>query len=165
MVDAHAYLLKNFEKFDFIWSSPPCPSHSKFRKGFSCSMGAKPIYPDMKLYEEILLLKHYFIGKWCIENVIGFYEPLIKPCELQRHYFWVNFHITQREFNADKFGPAGGINETHKEQVKRLQKKHGFDLSRYKIDKETTLRNCVNSNLGLHILNESKRSEHQELFR
>lgn len=27
--DAHDYLLKNFESFDFIWASPPCPSHSK----------------------------------------------------------------------------------------------------------------------------------------
>ena len=26
--DAHDYLLKHFEKYDFIWSSPPCPTHS-----------------------------------------------------------------------------------------------------------------------------------------
>ena len=26
--DAHEYLLENYMDFDFIWSSPPCPSHS-----------------------------------------------------------------------------------------------------------------------------------------
>ena len=30
--DAHDYLLKHFSEYDFIWSSPPCPSHSKIRK-------------------------------------------------------------------------------------------------------------------------------------
>jgi DNA (cytosine-5)-methyltransferase 1 len=32
VADAHEYLLKHFEEFDFIWSSPPCPSHSHIRK-------------------------------------------------------------------------------------------------------------------------------------
>ena len=27
--DAHEYLLKHFTEYDFIWSSPPCPTHSK----------------------------------------------------------------------------------------------------------------------------------------
>ena len=27
--DAHSYLLHNYEKFDFIWSSPPCQTHFK----------------------------------------------------------------------------------------------------------------------------------------
>ena len=31
VTDAHEYLLENFKYFDFIWSSPPCPSHSKVR--------------------------------------------------------------------------------------------------------------------------------------
>ena len=29
--DAHQYLLENHKKFDFIWSSPPCQTHSSFR--------------------------------------------------------------------------------------------------------------------------------------
>ena len=29
--DAHEYLLKNFKEYDFIWSSPPCPTHSSIR--------------------------------------------------------------------------------------------------------------------------------------
>ena len=30
--DAHQYLLDNVENFDFIWSSPPCQSHSRMMK-------------------------------------------------------------------------------------------------------------------------------------
>lgn len=30
--DAHQYLLDHFREYDFIWSSPPCPTHSKVRK-------------------------------------------------------------------------------------------------------------------------------------
>ena len=29
IADAHQYLLDHYKKFDFIWSSPPCPTHSK----------------------------------------------------------------------------------------------------------------------------------------
>ena len=32
--------------------------------------GKSPIYPDMKLYEEILLLDYHFKGKYVVENVI-----------------------------------------------------------------------------------------------
>ena len=31
VADAHNYLLENYNNYDFIWSSPPCPSHSRFR--------------------------------------------------------------------------------------------------------------------------------------
>ena len=34
ITDAHQYLLEHFKEFDFIWSSPPCPTHSKIRKMF-----------------------------------------------------------------------------------------------------------------------------------
>jgi DNA (cytosine-5)-methyltransferase 1 len=75
MADAHQYLLEHFKEFDFIWSSPPCPSHSRLNNVFTVGKGQakNPIrYPDMALYEEIILLKHYFKGKWCVENVISF---------------------------------------------------------------------------------------------
>ncbi|KKN62897.1 hypothetical protein LCGC14_0507500, partial [marine sediment metagenome] len=70
VTDAHQYLLKHYKEFDFIWSSPPCPTHSQLRKGLSMEYGAKAVYPDMKLYEEILFLQGYFKGKWVVENVI-----------------------------------------------------------------------------------------------
>ena len=31
VADAHQYLLDHYQEFDFIWSSPPCPTHSKVR--------------------------------------------------------------------------------------------------------------------------------------
>ena len=62
--DAHEYLLKHFVEFDFIWSSPPCPSHSRIRKHCAwktkkdgtCWLQNEPIYPEMILYQEIILL-------------------------------------------------------------------------------------------------------------
>jgi len=92
--DAHQYLLEHYKNFDFIWSSPPCPTHSVL----NYSMPLKR-YPSMTLYQEIILLKSWFKGKYCIENVKPYYEPLIKPSvELGRHYFWTNYFIPQKEF-------------------------------------------------------------------
>ncbi len=79
VADAHQYLLDHFREFDFIWTSPPCPSHSRAAFGSRKSIKAshKPLYPDMKLYQEIIFLKHYFDGKYVVENVIPYYDPLI----------------------------------------------------------------------------------------
>jgi len=93
VTDAHQYLLDYYKEFDFIWSSPPCPSHSKSR--FWAYGKTNPVYPDMKLYEEIILLQHHSLKnqKWVIENVNGYYEPLIKAEKRGRHLFWANFNI------------------------------------------------------------------------
>ena len=145
--DAHQYLLDHYKEFDFIWSSPPCQTHSSFRKNICVRYrGTKPVYPDLKLYEEILFLKYFFKGKWVVENVCPFYIPLIEPtCKLQRHLFWSNFNIKgKKNFRQDKIRTA---------QIPQLQSLHGFDLSEFKLkDKRQVLRNCVNAELGLHIL-------------
>ena len=153
VADAHQYLLEHFEEYDFIWGSPPCPSHSRVRK--ATRHQNKPIYPDMKLYEEILLLKHYFDGKWVIENVIAFYKPLIAPQEFGNHYFWTNCYIKPIKTQSRK----------HDSGVKELQKRKGFNIEKYKsIDKVKTLRNCVEPELGLHILEAARKNEHSDLF-
>jgi len=154
VADAHEYLLQHFQEFDFIWSSPPCPSHSSFRKNFSMNVGAKAIYPDMKLYEEILLLQGYFKGNWVVENVKSWYKPLIEPILLQRHYFWANFEIPEKKFEKDGIGLTGGRNQHENEQVKNLQNKTGFDLTGLKGNKRTMLRNCVNPEVGKYILDQ-----------
>ena len=60
VADAHQYFLDHYQEFDFIWSSPPCPTHSRARFwGFGAN-GKNPIYPDMKLYQEIIFLQHHF---------------------------------------------------------------------------------------------------------
>lgn len=93
VADAHQYLLEHYKEFDFIWSSPPCPTHSTMRNLKNNCEETEKKYPDMKLYEEIIYLKHFFKGVWVVENVISYYEPLIKPQESNNHYFWTNFHI------------------------------------------------------------------------
>ena len=149
--DAHEYLLKHFHEFDFIWASPPCPSHSRVRIAATYKKGTdeirqKPIYPDMKLYEEILFLQGYFKGKYCVENVRSWYDPLIKPQELALHYFWANFEIPPFKIES----------RSHDGSIKELEDKKGFNLDgKVGIDKRKTLRNCVEPETGLHILKAS----------
>ena len=146
--DAHQYLLDHFQEYDFIWSSPPCQTHSSFRHNICVRYrGTKPEYPDMKLYQEILLLKHSFKGKWVVENVKPYYKPLIEPTvELQRHLFWSNFDIEKVSFPKENIRTS---------QIPQLQALHGFDLSSYKLsNKRQILRNCVLPEIGLHIINQ-----------
>jgi len=155
VTDAHQYLLEHYKEFDFIWSSPPCPSHSRLRKSMSMCEGANAVYPDLKLYEEILLLEGYFEGKWVVENVIGWYEPLIRPYELERHYFWSNFVLPKITIKDGKINLCNGRNkEDDKMQIERLQKEFNFDLSKYNLSTmkaRTALRNCVNPKTAKHI--------------
>ena len=143
IADAHQYLLEHFKEFDFIWSSPPCPTHSRIRQNSAVARGQnEPVYPDMKLYEEIIFLMFNFKGMWVVENVIGYYEPLIKPFQYKEHFYWSNFIIDgKKEANRNH----NGINE-------ELQELKGFDLSKYDgIDKKKILRNCVEPKAGLEI--------------
>lgn len=93
VADAHQYLLDHYSEFDFIWSSPPCPSHSRARFGASKGKVLRPIYPDIKLYEEIIFLQTHFNGKYCVENVIPYYTPLIPAVLRDRHLYWCNFNL------------------------------------------------------------------------
>lgn len=142
--DAHKYLLDHYKEFDFIWSSPPCQSHSSFRKNICVRYrGTKPEYPDMKLYQEILFLQHHAKNRWVVENVIPYYEPLIKAKKIQRHLFWSNFDIPEKKFDTELIRKA---------QIPQLQKIHGVDLSGFKLsNKRQILRNCVKKELGKYI--------------
>ena len=152
--DAHQYLEKNFDKYDFIWSSPPCPTHSRMRKQIAVGSGAKPIYPDMKLYEEILFLQGYFEGKWIVENVKSWYDTLIEPQERGRHYYWSNFDIPEIDFPDIK--EIGSIDTF---DIDIHQKSFGYDLSKYKFSskypKDKILRNMVHPKAGEYILKEA----------
>lgn len=146
VADAHQYLLDHYTEFDFIWSSPPCPSHSRSRF-WGMNRGYEPIYPDMKLYEEILLLQHYYKGRWVVENVVSFYEPLIKPQKVGRHYYWSNIEIPDKKTES--------LSKIQNSQ-KLLQDYHNIDITKYpfKGDKRVLLRNCVEPEIGLHIINQ-----------
>lgn len=127
--DAHQYLLDNFKDFDFIWSSPPCPSHSRARYWSSSNYDTttEAIYPDMKLYEEILFLQHYYrTGKYVVENVIPYYEPLIPALKRGRHLYWTNFNLPN-DLNDRRFA----ISQT-KDELKALCDFHSYDFRKYK---------------------------------
>ena len=154
LMDAHKYLLEHYKEFDFIWSSRPCKSHSKARFLASSNGDYPPIYPDMKLYEEIIFLQHYFKGKYVVENVKPFYKPLIKPHIISKNAFWSNFIIGKIKLS----------NRYHFNTVKELQQEKGIDLSKYNgINKVEVLRNCVHPKLGLYIFNAAFKIKQQTL--
>jgi DNA (cytosine-5)-methyltransferase 1 len=143
--DAHQFLLEHFKEYDFIWSSPPCPSHSRLNnlnnnKG---EQGQEPKYPDMRLYEEIILLTHWFKGKWCVENVVSYYVPLIKPFKRDSHYFWSNFYLGNSKNNKRYI----------REHICDGIPNHGFEFEAKSSFKEQLLNNCVKPETGLSIFN------------
>lgn len=151
--DAHQYLLDHAHEFDFIWSSPPCQTHSRMMKA---TRHKKKRYTDMSLYQEIIFLTHFYKGKWVVENVKPFYEPLIKPTAiLGRHYFWSNFPIGPFEAPEQPKGfiTAGTVKES--ERLKEWLGIH-YEGNIYYKDNHCpgqVLRNCVHPDLGLHVFN------------
>jgi DNA (cytosine-5)-methyltransferase 1 len=159
VADAHQYLLDHYKEFDFIWSSFPCTTHTRMNVNFSIIR-----YPDLGIYQEIIFLENHFKGKYCVENVIPYYEPLIKPQQFNRHLFWCNFTIK----TTDKRNPPKQIQNIIAQKTKRKRKTldgeivnikstqphFGFDLSkvRLKSRKDAVLRNCVDPEVGLMIL-------------
>lgn len=156
VIDAHQYLLDHYKEFDFIWSSPPCPTHSRARYGLGFHGGKVPgVYPDMRLYQEIIFLAHHFGGKWVVENVQAYYKPLIQPQALGRHWYWSNFRINKIpvEPSGITTSTTSAGNRVIQLTSSQLEKKLGFDLSAYNItNKRLLLRNCVEPEVGLHIL-------------
>lgn len=148
--DAHQYLLDHHEEFDFIWSSPPCLTHSRMAKATRHKLRR---YPDMSLYQEIIFLKHFFKGKWVVENVVPFYDMLI-PGEVRgRHVYWANFPIP----HYSEPTPPDFINLCNVAGKKKLQDWLGihYDQNIYYCNNHCPaqiLRNCVHPNEGKKIL-------------
>ena len=156
--DAHQYLLDHYKEFDFIWSSPPCPTHSRIRMMASKKGDYKAKFPSMILYEEIIFLKHYFKGLWCVENVISYYKPLIKPQKFDRHFFWSNFYI-----NPISTEYGGDIKKGH---ARELQLIKGINIDKYKLEgrrKDSTIRSYINPKIGLHVFNCAFKEKQQTL--
>lgn len=147
---AHQYLLDHYKEFDFIWSSPPCPTHSKAR--FARHESTTTEYPDMKLYQEIIFLQNYFKGKYVVENVIPFYEPLIPAQKRGRHLYWTNFRLPM-VLSERKGNFMEGENE-----VEKFCEFHDIDLSSYKGTqrKDKIARNLVDYEAGLTIFNTAR---------
>ncbi len=146
VADAHEYLVKHWREFDFIWSSPPCQSHSKVRMMASKGCSYDAVMPDMKLWAEIIFLQNFTKNthiKFAIENVKPYYKPLVKPtCKIGRHLFWANFDIPEIKIKD-------GL--THNERGSSV--KGYFDLRPYKMKhrKDQIIRNCVDPNVGKYV--------------
>jgi DNA (cytosine-5)-methyltransferase 1 len=159
--DAHQYLLGHADRFDFVWTSPPCQTHSRMMKA---TRHTTKRYTDMTLYQEIIFLKHFYKGLFVVENVKPYYEPLIRPTAvIGRHYFWSNFHIPP--FHIEQ--PKGFIDDA---KVGDLKKWLGINYEGNIYYKDNhcpaqVLRNCVHPDLGLHIFESSKMVGNQaEMF-
>jgi DNA (cytosine-5)-methyltransferase 1 len=152
--DAHQYLLDNHDKFDFVWSSPPCQTHSKMAKATRHKLRR---YVDMSLYQEILFLTHFFKGKFVVENVAPHYEPLIKPsARVGRHMFWSNFEFSAEEVKQ----PPDFINMCNVNGKKTMQDWLGIHYEEniyYGTNHcpAQILRNCVHPRMGLQIFQQA----------
>jgi len=142
VADAHQYLLDHYKEYDFIWSSPPCPTHSRAR--FARRETTTPAYPDMKLYEEILFLQKWFKGKYVVENVIPYYEPLITAHKRGRHLYWTNFNLPY-----DLGQRKGSIMES-KNEVSQWCEFHDYNFRKYKGSQsvQKMARNLVDYEVG-----------------
>lgn len=154
IADAHEYLLQHYKEFDFIWSSPPCPTHSRARYWGSKGGTTELKYPYWKLWQEILFLKHYANCKWVVENVIPFYDVFIPATiEIERHFFWANFEIRK----------TGFLNGSDIHHTTSNSNVYGFALDRkMKHRKDQILRNLVNPEIGLYILEQASGIIRQE---
>ena len=149
VADAHQYLLDHYQEFDFIWTSPPCPTHSRARYWAFGANGKKPTYPDMKLYEEIIFLQHHFKGKYVVENVKPYYDAMLNPLERDRHLYWTNFKLPNKLSNRTN---SGNLNQ--KSVMQDLCNFHDYDFKNYK-GKQRMLkiaRNLVDYEAGRTIL-------------
>jgi DNA (cytosine-5)-methyltransferase 1 len=164
IADAHQYLLDHYKEFDFIWSSPPCPTHSKARFARRNTTEAK--YPDLKLYEEIIFLNKWFEGKYVVENVIPYYEPLIPAQKRGRHLYWSNFNLPNLLSERKSNFMEG------KDEVSKWCEFHSYDFRQYKGEQRTDkiARNLVDYEAGktifetaLGIINK-KDTKQTELF-
>lgn len=157
--DAHQYLLENCQDFDFVWSSPPCQSHSRMIRS---GQNRKPRFPDMRLYEEIIFLKYSAPDVlWVVENVVPYYKPLVEPStKVGRHLFWSNFEITAEDVKR----PAGFINLDNRAGAEKLKNWLGIDYEGYVYYDGNhcpaqILRNAVHPKIGLHILNDAQKGQ------
>ena len=143
--DAHEYLRKHFREYDFIWASPPCPTHSVLQMTRYYDEDLK--YPDMKLYQEIILLQNFYKGKWVIENVKPYYEPLIQPTfSIDRHYFWSSDFILTPQFNNNY--------TSIRDDVNAMAKQYDIDINILKscnVECRLVLRNMVVPEIGEYI--------------
>ncbi|KKM67088.1 hypothetical protein LCGC14_1474740 [marine sediment metagenome] len=157
--DAYDFFEKHYKEFDFIWASPPCPTHSCMM-----SLQKNKKLPEMKLWSLIIFLKTWSKALWLVENVKSYYKPLVNPTTfLGRHSIWSNIPLTNKRFDNKVRQEEKKINNARargfmklKDDLKWLSNKHKIDLDLLngfsKGKKIRILRNCVDYRIGNHVL-------------
>lgn len=147
--DAYEFIKEYYKEYDFIWASPPCQGESRMNKATRHS----PNFPDFRLYALITFLKNFHKGKWIVENVVPYYEPLINPtAQVGRHLFWSNFEINAIEVKQPKGFISKGNLQGRREMLDWLGL-HFEEVLYYKNNHSCVqvLRNCVHPDLGFQI--------------
>jgi DNA (cytosine-5)-methyltransferase 1 len=100
-----------------------------------------------------LFLENYFEGKYCVENVIPYYEPLIPAQKRGRHLYWTNFNLPN-DLNERKINIGGNKTTAKTSEVnhefKALCKFHDYDFTKYKGEQrvDKMARNLVDYEAG-----------------
>lgn len=153
VADAHQYLLDHYKEYDFIWSSPPCPTHSRLGL-MNQKINDTPKFFDPVLWQEIIFLHHNASStqQYVVENVIPYYKPFIHPTvELTRHYFWTNFPVRKKYFDKGYIGAHNhGLSQLTAEQ---LADAYGIVLPEGTQNARKLLKNAVLPELGLYVFN------------
>ena len=160
VTDAHEYLKEHYNEYDFIWASPPCPTHSKMRHHIN--QNVDDVYPDMSLYQERIFLHHNFTGDYAIENVDPYYDSMFNPVKRGRHLFWSNYHIPEIEISGQGIENTGAPVD----KVASFESKYGFDTSGYDLGlqkRRKMLLNCVHPQLGKHVFDAATKNRQTTL--
>jgi DNA (cytosine-5)-methyltransferase 1 len=162
VADAHQYLLDHYKEFDFIWSSPPCPTHSRLVHTNKNRLTFENKYPDMGLYQEIIFLDNIFEGFYCVENVIPYYTPLIPAKKRGRHLYWTNFNLPNL---GERKEGKGLVSTSVKDEVNKLCDFHEYDFFKYKGKqrRDKVARNLVDYEAGKTIFECAKILINQEI--
>lgn len=145
LCDAKEYLIKNYRNFDIILASPPCQPNTRLNYTLNSQNIVR--LPDLSIYEIVLFLEQFHKGLYMVENVISYFEPLIKPQILDRHFVWSNVKFKNIDM-PNKFNLSSS-------NIKYLENSLGINLGKTKglgKRKDQILRNCIHPGLGVQII-------------
>jgi len=157
--DAYNYFLENFHNFEMIWGSPPCTTHTRLTRTHVGQRynktNIKLKLPDLRLYSIIIFLKEHFRGHWIIENVKGYYKPLIQPTnEIGRHWIWTNITLLSKKKKTKDTWTAFRLDKATINDCCKM-KQINLDFSKISLTdskKKQIINNCVDPEFGKYIL-------------